>query len=428
MNFPPPTPKQARILWVSLTALAIGVLLTLLIVLMWALGLVLQRLSSVLLPLGIAGVLAYLLDPVVDRLEARGLPRVRAIICVFALSMVILGGLVGSVLPQIITETRDLVDRIPAYAARVQQKVEDWINNPPARLQRWISFPSLFPSQASTNPPAAAREPTADNPSTNTAAPPASEKTTGPILKKTINPGALQSATTWLATNLPQFGSWAFGQVTRVASWFGVLAGLALIPVYAFYFLLEKRGIQRRWTDYLPISNSELKDEMIFVVASINDCLISFFRGQVLVAICDGILYTIGFFAIGLPYAFLLGAMATFLTMIPFLGAIVTCITALIVAFVQFGDWTHPALVLAVFGVVQLLEGLVISPKIMGDRVGLHPVTIIIAVMVGTTLMGGILGGILAIPLTAALRAVMFRYVWKAREAEAGRGVPSLTR
>jgi predicted PurR-regulated permease PerM len=67
--------------------------------------------------------------------------------------------------------------------------------------------------------------------------------------------------------------------------------------------------------------------------------------------------------------------------------------------------------------VVQALEGLVIQPKIMGDRVGLHPVTIIIALMVGTTLLGGILGGILAIPLTAALRVIMFRYVWKKREA-----------
>jgi len=80
---------------------------------------------------------------------------------------------------------------------------------------------------------------------------------------------------------------------------------------------------------------------------------------------------------------------------------------------VQFGDWLHPLLVLVVFGCVQALEGLVISPKIMGDRVGLHPVSIIIAIMVGTTLLGGLLGGILAIPLTAALRVVMFRYVWK---------------
>jgi len=176
---------------------------------------------------------------------------------------------------------------------------------------------------------------------------------------------------------------------------------------------LEKRGIQSRWTDYLPVSNSSFKNELVFVIGSINDYMIAFFRGQVLVAICDGILYTIGFMIIGLPYAVLVGVMATFLTMIPFLGAIVTCVAALLIMVLQYGDWTHPALVLAVFAVVQSLEGLVISPRIMGDRVGLHPLTIIIGVMVGTTLLGGLLGGILAIPLTAVLRVVLSRYVWK---------------
>ncbi|HYT61436.1 MAG TPA: AI-2E family transporter, partial [Haliangiales bacterium] len=150
---------------------------------------------------------------------------------------------------------------------------------------------------------------------------------------------------------------------------------------------------------------------------SINDYLIAFFRGQVMVALCDGVLYTIGFFIVGLPYAFLLGVMATVLTMIPFLGAITTCVTALVIAFVQFADWWHPLGVLGVFAIVQTLEGLVISPKIMGDRVGLHPLAIIVSVMVGTTLLGGLLGGVLAIPLTAALRVIMFRYVWKKREA-----------
>jgi predicted PurR-regulated permease PerM len=84
----------------------------------------------------------------------------------------------------------------------------------------------------------------------------------------------------------------------------------------------------------------------------------------------------------------------------------------LIIAFVQYGDWQHPVGVLVVFAVVQTLEGLLIQPKIMGERVGLHPLTIIVAVMVGTTMLGGILGGILAIPLTAAARVLMFRYVW----------------
>jgi predicted PurR-regulated permease PerM len=189
--------------------------------------------------------------------------------------------------------------------------------------------------------------------------------------------------------------------------------GLSLIPIYAFYLLIEKQGIQSKWTNYLPVTDSTFKDELVFILQSINDYLIAFFRGQVLVAICDGILYGIGFLIIGLPYAILLGAAAVVLTIIPFIGAIIIFITAMIIAFVQFGDWKHPLLVVAVFAVVQTLEGVVISPRIMKGRVGLHPLTIIIAVMVGTTLLGGLLGGVLAIPLTAVLRVLLARYVWK---------------
>jgi predicted PurR-regulated permease PerM len=114
-----------------------------------------------------------------------------------------------------------------------------------------------------------------------------------------------------------------------------------------------------------------------------------------------------------LNYVFLLGLAAVLLNMIPFIGAMTICASALLIAFVQFGDWTHPLIVLGVFAVVQTLESLVISPKIMGDRVGLHPFMIIVAVVTGTTLFGSLLGGILAIPLAAALRVILARYVWK---------------
>src|SRR5205085_6400062 len=125
------------------------------------------------------------------------------------------------------------------------------------------------------------------------------------------------------------------------------------------------------------------------------------------------------FVLIGLNYSLLIGMVAGLLSIVPFLGVVISIVPALLLALVQFGDWLHPALVLGVFATVQFLEGFFISPKIMGDRVGLHPLTIILAVMVGTTMMGGIIGGILAIPLTAALRVLMFRYVWKRRREQA---------
>lgn len=407
MNFPPPTERQARILWLALTGLAIALLVALVAALIWGLGRVLQMLAPVLWPLAVAGVIAYLFDPVVDWIERRGAPRTRAIIVVFSFALLLVIGLLASVVPQLAIETRELAHRIPTYTEQFQKQVEKWMTNPPELVRKYLlSQPKPSAEEAPTTPdnPAPPPLPAAN---TNDTAIVITEPT--PALDRTI----VGSATSWLAKALPTAGKWLSQIVAHVASWFGILVGLALVPVYAFYLLLEKRGIESKWTDYLPVSDSAFKDELVFVLRSINEYLIAFFRGQVLVAICDGILYTIGFLIIGLPYAVLIGAMAIVLTMIPFLGAITTCVIALVIAFVQYGDWLHPALVLAVFAVVQTLEGVVISPRIMGGRVGLHPLTIIIAVMVGTTLLGGLLGGILAIPLTAVLRVVMVRYVWK---------------
>ncbi len=408
MTFPPPTPGQAKLIWLALTGLCVALLFGLFAGLIWSLGQILGILAPVLWPLAVAAVLALLLDPVVDGLERKGLPRVRAIVCVFALAFAVLLGLLGSIVPQVVRETQQLALRIPGYATTIQARVEQWVNHPPVVLRKLLERESThtelsLPPTNDTNISVTNTTTIADASTTNSPS----------LITGTLDKETLQTATNWLARALPKIGSWLFGQVGRVASWFGVLAALGLIPVYTFYFLIEKHGISARWTDYLPVADSRFKQELVFVLNSINNYLIVFFRGQVLVAICDGILYALGFLIIGLPYAILIGAMAIVLTMIPFLGAIITCIAALLLAVVRFDDWQHPLLVLAVFAVVQTLEGLVISPKILGGRVGLHPVTIIIAVMVGTTLLGGLLGGILAIPLTAALRVIMSRYVWK---------------
>jgi predicted PurR-regulated permease PerM len=394
----------------ALTGLAVAVLAGLAAALIWGLGRIVNILSPVLWPLAIAGVVAYLLDPVVDFLESRSMPRPRAIVMVFVIALLAVGTFFANVVPQLVSETGQLAARVPAYADRLQQRLERWANHPPPFLRKLLERES-----AEGQPPGATTLTNSTAVVSSTNAPDILVLTTNSPARVSapLDRETLQQATGWVAKVLPEIGVWFFGQVGRVASWFGVLAGLALVPVYTFYFLLEKRGISSRWSDYLPLVDSSLKTELVFILNSINNYLIAFFRGQVLVAMCDGVLYGLGFLLIGLPYALLIGVTAMFLTMIPFLGAIVICIAALIIALVQFGDWLHPLLVLLVFGCVQALEGLVISPKIMGNRVGLHPVAIIIAIMVGTTLLGGLLGGILAIPLTAALRVLMFRYVWK---------------
>jgi predicted PurR-regulated permease PerM len=413
MSFPPPTDKQARLIWLAVSGLACALIVALVVGAVWGLGRVLHVLSPVLWPIAVAGVLAYLLDPVVDFLQRKGAPRARAILVVFVAAFLILAGLLASVVPQVVLETQELTRKIPGYTRHLEEQVEQFISHPPEWLKRFLpqaARPASEPAPAPTQiEPAAA--PGAVIPTNAPVELPSPHS--GPAVL-TLDRAALSSVTDWLGRTLPALGRRLSQAVSFIGSWFGVIAGLALIPIYAFYFLLEKRSIESKWTDYLPVQESKLKEEMVFVLNSINEYLIAFFRGQVLVAICDGILYTIGFTLIGLPYSVLIGVMATFLTIIPFLGAITTCVTALFLALVS-GGWQQALGVLAVVAVVQTLEGTLIQPKIMGNRVGLHPVTIIIALMVGTTLLGGILGGILAIPLTAALRVVMLRYVWKRR-------------
>jgi predicted PurR-regulated permease PerM len=335
-------------------------------------------LDPVLWPLAVAGVLACVLSPVVDFIERRNISRVGAILLVFTGAFALILGILVSVIPQVLRETQLLVAKIPEYSHALQARLSAFIEHPPDLLRHFM--------------------------------PPPPADTTGAPDSQT---GAHASATDWLANRLPEVGSWLLKRLANVATGFGLLAGLALVPVYVFYFLLEKQRILSRWKDYLPLRGSPAGDQLVFLLESFNQYLVAFFRGQVLVAVCDAVLYTAGFLMVGVNYAFLLGFAALGLTMIPFLEAIVICLTALLLTFVQYGDWQHPALVLGVFAVVQTLEGLVISPKIMGNRVGLHPLVIIIAVMTGTTLLGGLLGGLLAIPFAAALRVILSRYLWQ---------------
>ncbi len=377
MSFPAPSARQAEILWFCLTALAIGLFLGLLGLIVVGIAVVVQQLSSVLLPLAIAGIVAYILDPVVDYLERRGVPRPRAIALVFLLAAVTVLFLLATVVPQLVHQIGELASKVPEYALQLNTTIKGWISG-----EGWIA--KLID-----------RLPVSIRPSNVW-------ETHGPAIQQ------------WLANALPIVSGWILAQFSRVASWLGLLAGIFLVPVYIFYFLLEKRRIVDNWTDYLPIQESRAKQEIIFILDSINDSLIAFFRGQVLVAMCVGTLTALGFMLVGLKYALLLGAITGILGIVPYLGVMVSIVPALILGVVQFGDW-RVLLVALVFVAVQTAEGMIISPRIIGDRVGMHPLTIIVAIMIGTTLMGGILGGVLAIPLTAALRTLMFRYIWKKR-------------
>lgn len=410
----PPTENQSRVIWLGATALAALAVVGVVITFFWGLGKLFELLSPVLWPLCVAAILSYLLDPVVNFLEQRKIPRTRAIVLVFVFIFALLAGALEMMIPKAVSEVTELSAKIPQYTQRIQNELDAWAarlpdkkprapekekatNDVPVKVVKKSAPVLLETNVATTNLP----------PATNSLVKIAEAL---PLDKETVN-----TASTWVAGILPTVGAWLFGQAGKVGSLLEILIALVLIPVYAFYFLLEKRGIKSHWKDYLPIRNSHAKDEVIFVLDAINQYLIAFFRSQVLVALCNGVMYAIGFSLIGLDYALLLGFFAVLLTIIPFIGAIIVCLIALLAALMQYGDWFHPAMVLVVVMVVQSIESFFVSPKIMGDRVGLHPVIIIVAVIAGTTIFGGFIGGILAIPFAATLRVVMFRYIWRKR-------------
>jgi len=419
MQFPGPSPKQAKILWTAITGLAIAVILGLVSAILAGLGWLANQLSSVLLPLAVAGIIAYLLDPVVNKLEHKKLGRSWAIISVFTLAILLQVGFFATFVPLLIKDTKSLVDARHEYGAKIKKKYDDFSQKHP--IEKYIpnSIRSYLPWLNLTN-----AAPTNGLASTNQVAPEVNNVESTGLEPNTDIPPPGEASFELTADQISQFiesvwtgtrsiGSWALTRIENMASMFGMLAGFALVPVYVFYFLSEKSGIKDNWTRYLPVHDSWIKEEIVFVLRSINDALIVFFRGQVLVAICVGGLLTIGFSIIQLKYAILLGFIAGVLGIVPYLGVMLSIVPAMVISIVQSDGWLHPVLTLGIFVLVQMAEGLVISPKIIGDRVGMHPLTVIIAIMVGTTLMGGIIGGVLAIPLTAALRTVMFRYVWK---------------
>jgi len=419
MSFPSPSQRQAGIIWMAGTGLASLIIIAVIVAFVWGIGQVLQVLAPVLWPLAIAGVLAYLLDPVVDWFEKRGLSRTRSIVMVFFIVAGLLLAVVSNIVPRVVVEGQELVSKVPEYSKSVQARIEELLANPPDLLRRILGTEGeAQPVEAPTPQAAPATTNNIDSgQQTNVNIPPEGRKPAksaesprriGPAL----DASTIASLSEKLATVLPQVGGLLKQLGSMLVSWVGLLAGLALIPVYLFYFLLEKKAIAGHWAQYLPLKDSNIKDELVFVIRAINDHLIAFFRGQVLVAICDSILYTIGFLIIGMDYAFLIGFCAVFLTIIPYIGAFIICASAMLLAFAQFGDFTHTLLPLRVFAVVQAIEGFILQPKILGDKVGLHPLIIIIAVIAGTTLLGGVLGGILAIPVAAALRVVLYRYVW----------------
>ena len=202
--------------------------------------------------------------------------------------------------------------------------------------------------------------------------------------------------------------------LTRSLGAAGTLLDLVIIPVYLFFLLVESRHIARHWNEYLPLRDSPFKKEVVSVLLEINGYLVAFFRGQLIVSTIDGILIGGALTIMGLDFSIFIGLLVVVLTFIPYLGIILCYIPAILIAIIQYGDFAHPMIVVAIMFTVQTLESTIISPKIVGDSVGLHPVTVILSVFGWSLLLNGPIGAILAVPLSATVKVLLRRYVWEA--------------
>jgi len=328
-----------------------------LILLISLIGIVVYLLAPILTPFAVAALLGYLGDPLVDRLEERGFSRTTSVVLVFvAMSLVII--LV-------------LLLLVPILEAQISQLVRD--------LPRYVEWfrTRLEPLLAQTF----------------------GIQTEG-LLDLSHITGMLKEH--WQAAG--GFAASAVASVSKsglaVVAW---LINLALIPVLTFYFLRDWDGFIARVSEVIPRS---LSGTVTGLAYQSDQVLGGFLRGQLLVMASLATIYTVGLWLVGIDYALLIGMGAGLVSFIPYLGTITGLVAGLVAALVQHHDILHVALVLMVFGIGQVAEGFVLTPKLVGDRIGLHPVVVIFAIMAGGQLFGFV-GVLLGLPIAAIVMVIL---------------------
>ena len=408
-----PTAFQRNALWTAITAVSITVIGALAIGLIYLATNVMSFLQPILVPFAVAGVLAYLLEPGVEWLERRGLNRQRSVLLAFAMFTLAIGGLGWWIVVKVDDPARHLAERVPVYYTKAQKAVIDFA----AKIEKNYDI-KLLPHVETTVTPALSPESQVPTPAAT------KEGTDG---ADTDFQALLRGD--WVKTTLPKVPGivWTFlkSSVGGFLGVFGFMLSFIIVPLYLYYFLIESARIQEKWSDYLPLRASAFKDEVVSCLNEINSYLVAFFRGQLFVSVINGIATGIGLLLAGLDFGLIIGLVLCVAGIIPYLGIAMCWIPAVIIASVQGGSalipadpwWVMPLVVTGVFALVQQIDALFITPRIVGEAVGLHPMTVIVSVFVWGLLLGGLLGAILAVPLTASVKVLFQRYVWRARIA-----------
>ena len=380
-----PSDFQKAVTWKAITGVSFAIIFLLLISSIFILGKFLNILQPVLVPVAIAAILSYLLSPLVHWIRKKALrehklSRTRAILLVYSALTIFFTVIALMVIIPASSQLNELI-----------QDREKIIKNAQKKLSSFSNVIESFNA--------------------------ASDKTTIQPDKtddEAINNLLWNKLVDWIKN--PETSQKLVGFLGKTANGFvGVLGyalGLLLVPVYLFFFLRDSAFIERNWDMIIPLKNSTLKDEIVSLIKEINGYIVAYFRGQVLVSVIDGALTGIILMLLGLDYALVIGVSLAIFGVIPFVGFIITAIPALLIAAGQDGG-PGPLWVLIVFIAVQQFDGFFIQPKIVGESVGLHPLTVIFSVLCWSLLIGGILGALLAVPLTASIKVLFRRYVWE---------------
>ena len=427
-------------MWAALSALFVVLLIVVVGSFIWAVANLISFLQPILIPVAIAAILAYLLDPVVTRMCRGGLGRTKAVALLFAVMFLAMIALGSWLVPVISVQSASFAKELPSYTQKARDEVLDLI----ARYSRTFEGSGSSRGKASAtagmvnwllgSPPPHA-QPTPTHGATASPAGTPNSEANDSVETISATPSKLTPADRqrfqayvdklipnlerYLPTLTEKFWNLIKTSVGGFLGLTGFVLSLVLVPIYLFFFLKERPSIERRWKEYLPLRASPLKDEVAEVLSQINNYIIAYFRGQLLVCLVDGALIGSALtLFVGLNFAPLIGLIVVVLTMIPYIGIVLCWIPAVLIAAFQFGDWTHPLIVTAIFIGIQNLEGMFYAPRIVGNSVGLHPMTVIVSIFVWGLLIGGLLGPILAVPLTAALKVLLARYVWGRRLRE----------
>ena len=308
-------------------------------------------LAPILAPFLFAAILAYMLDPLVERLTGRYLRRIFAVVLVLLLALALLVGFALVVLPLFVKELRLLIERLPAFLAWVNQNVAPWLKSA-AGIEFQLDVETVRQL---------ARELVAGNQDV-----------------------ALQL-----------FASLKVGGLALVA----FFANVVLVPVVLFYLLRDWQVLRARVDRLIP---RHLHARTVRIVREVDAVLAEFLRGQVLVILVMSAYYVTALWLAGLDFALPIGLITGVLVFIPYVGALTGFVLGTIAALMQFDGFAGLAWVWLAFGVGQALEGMVVTPWLVGERIGLHPVAVIFALLAFGQVFG-FFGVLAALPASAAL-------------------------